>query len=131
MERAASARLFRFIEGSKMEFPSTADFLEAFGIEPVEEDPGMAYCRYVKQSGDGLQELDISFSAVAKSFQVVLRCGGRELVSVSSEKVRLIKLRRDHSGSGIHVVFDVRDGTSEAVVTLEPDLRCHWWTLRS
>lgn len=25
-----------------MEFPSTVDFLEAFGIEPVEEDPSMA-----------------------------------------------------------------------------------------
>ena len=113
-----------------MEFPSTTDFLEAFGIEPVEEDPGMAYCRYVKQSSDGLQELDISFSAVAESLQVVMRCGGRELVTVSSEMVRLIELRRDHSGSRVHVVFDVRDGASEVVVTLEPDLHCHWWTLR-
>lgn len=114
-----------------MEFPSTTDFLEAFGIEPVEEDPSMAYCRYVKRSSDGLQELDISFSAVAESFQVVLRCGGNELVTVSSEKVRLVELRHDQSGSGVHVVFDVHDGTSEAVVTLEPDLHCRWWTLRS
>lgn len=114
-----------------MEFPSKFDFLETFGIEPVEEDPSMAYCRYVKQSSDGLQDLDISFSAVAASFQVVLRCGGKELVTVSSEKVRLVELRRDQSGSGIHVVFDIREGTSEAVVTLEPDLHCHWWTLRS
>ena len=114
-----------------MDFPSPADFLEAFGIEPVEEDPSMAYCRYVKQSIDGHQELDVSFSEVAASFQVVLRCGGKEVVTVSSEKVRLVELRRDQSGSGIHVVFDVHDGTSEAVLTLEPDLHCHWWTLRS
>ena len=113
-----------------MEFPSTVDFLETFGIEPIEEDPSMAYYRYVKQSNDGRQELDISFSAVSESFQVVLRCGGKEAMTVSSEKVRLVELRRDHSGSGVHVVFDVRDGTSEAAVTLEPDLHCHWWTLR-
>jgi hypothetical protein len=31
-----------------MKFPSTGEFLEAFGIEPIEEDPSMAYCRYVK-----------------------------------------------------------------------------------
>jgi len=114
-----------------MEFPSVADFLEVFGIEPVEEDPSMAYCRYVKQSNDGEQELDISFSAVAESFQVVLRCGSKEVMSVSSERVRLIELRHDHSSSGVHVVFDVRDGASEAVVTLEPDLHCHWWALRT
>ena len=33
MARDASARSFRFIEDNKMEFPSTTDFLEAFGIE--------------------------------------------------------------------------------------------------
>lgn len=114
-----------------MDFPSTVVFLEAFGIEPVEEDPSTAYCRYVKQSMDGLQELDISFSAVAESFQVVLRFDGREIMAVSSEKVRLIELRHDQSGSGMHVVFDVYGGTSEAVVTLEPDLHCRWWTIRS
>lgn len=114
-----------------MNYPSTADFFDAFGIEPVEEDPNMAYCRYLKESIDGLQELDISFSAVADSFQVVLRCGGKEVMTVSSEKVRLVEIRRDRSGSAIHVVFDIHDGTSEAVVTLEPDLHCRWWTLRS
>ncbi|WP_137940383.1 hypothetical protein [Chitinivorax sp. B] len=114
-----------------MKFPSTADFLEVFGIEPVEEDPSMAYCRYVKQSSDGLQELDISFSAVAESFQVVLRCSGKELVRVSSERVQFIELQQDMSSFRVHVVFDVLDGASEVVVTLEPELHCHWWTLRS
>lgn len=114
-----------------MEFPSTADFLEAFGIEPIEEDPSMAYCRYLKESPGGLQEMDVSFSAVSESFQVVLRFSGKEVVKVSSEKVRFVKLWHDQSGSGIHVMFDVGDGVSEAVITLEPDLHCHWWTLRS
>lgn len=114
-----------------MDFPSTTDFLETFGIEPVEEDPSMAYCRYLKRSSDGLSELDISFSAVAESFQVVLRCGGQELMTVSSEKVRLVELRHDGNSSAVHVVFDVVDATSEAVITLEPNLHCHWWTLQS
>jgi len=70
-----------------MEFPSTFDFLETFGIEPIEEDPSMAYCRYVKRSSDGRLELDMSFSAVADSFQVVLRCDGKKVMAVSSERV--------------------------------------------
>ena len=114
-----------------MEFPSTFDFLETFGIEPIEEDSSMAYCRYLKQSNDGRLELDMSFSAVANSFQVILRCDGKKTMAMSSEKVRLIELRCDSLGSGIHVVFDVSDGTSEAVVILEPDLYCSWQTLRT
>jgi hypothetical protein len=113
-----------------MEFPSKLDFLEAFGIEPAEEDPNMAYCRYVKRSQDGLHEMDISFSAVEESFQVSLRCGGKELMTVSSEQVRLIELRHDKSGDGIHVVFNIQGGMAEAVVIFEPDLHCHWWSLR-
>lgn len=113
-----------------MNFPNTIEFLEAFGLEPIEEDPNMAYCRYVKQSIDGI-ELDISFSAVTESFQVVLRFRDKELVTVSSERVRFIEIMNDHFGSGIRVVFDVQGGTSEAVVRIEPDLHCYWWTLRS
>lgn len=114
-----------------MNFPSTDDFLEAFGIAPIEEDPSLAYCRYVKQASEGEMEIDISFSAVSESFQVVLRCGGREVATISSERVKLIEIRSDDSGSGIHAVFDIGDVTSEAFVMLEPEPRCHWWTLRS
>jgi hypothetical protein len=46
-----------------MEFPSTFEFLEMFGIEPTEEGPDG--CRYVKRSSDGQCELDISFSSSA------------------------------------------------------------------
>lgn len=113
-----------------MNFPNTDDFLEAFGIEPVEEDPSMAYCRYVKTALDGGLEVDISFSAVTESFQVVLRCGGHEVATVSSESVKAIELRHDGSGSGVHVVFNIHGMTSEALVTLEPELSCRWWTLR-
>lgn len=114
-----------------MNFPSTDDFLEAFGIEPVEEDPSMAYCRYVKTAASGELQIDISFSAVTESFQVVLRCSGREVATISSEKVKSIELRRDGSGSGVYVVFDIGGVTSEAWVKLEPELNCRWWTLRS
>lgn len=114
-----------------MIFPSTNDFLEAFGIEPVEEDPSMAFCRYIKSASVGALDIDLSFSAVTESFQVVLRCGGREVATVSSEKVKSIEIQRDGCGSGVHVVFDIEGVTSEAIVKLEPDLSCNWWTLRS
>ncbi len=113
-----------------MKFPSTSDFLEAFGLEPIEEDSSMAYCRYVKESDDGSQEFDFSFSGVAESFQLILRCNGNELITISSENVRLVEIRSDKADACIHVVFDVNHGTSEATLTMEPRLHCHWWTLR-
>lgn len=114
-----------------MGFPNSDDFLNAFGIEPIEEDPSMAYFRYVKTSPRGGLEIDFSFSAVAASFQVVLSCSGHEIATVSSEKVKSIELRHDGFGSGVHVVFDIQGITSEALITLEPKLNCRWWTLRS
>ena len=114
----------------KMKFPSELDSLESFGIEPVEVDASMACCRYVKTSDDGAVELDFSFSAVSESFQVVLRCAGHEMASVSSENASLIEIRATQRGTGIHVVFDARGGKSEAEMTLEPSLHCSWWYVR-
>jgi hypothetical protein len=114
-----------------MKFPTTDDFLEAFGLEPIKEDPSLAYCRYVKQSPSGEMDIDVSFSAVSESFQVVLRCNGRDVVTISSEKARFVEIFNDDSGAGVRAVFDLRDVTSEAVVTFEPELGCRWWTLRS
>jgi hypothetical protein len=112
-----------------MEFPSALEFLEMFGIAPTEE--GSECCRYVKQSSDGQVELDISFSTVADSFEVTLRCAGRSVMTITSEKVRLVELRRDSLGSGIHVLFDICGVMSEATVMLEPDVYCNWWTLQN
>jgi len=114
-----------------MEFPSPADFLEIFGLAPLEEDANTAYCRYVKRSADGRTEMDLSFSAVATSFQVVVRCDGHELVTISSEKTRFIKLRSDSAGACVRAVFDLHGVQSEALVTLAPELQCRWWTLRT
>ena len=114
-----------------MNFPSKYDFLEAFGIEPAEEDSSMAYYRYVKPSPNGELEIDISFSAISHSFQVVLRCRGHVVATVSSEKVKFIQLRSDKSGDGIHVVFDIQGVNSEVWVKLEPEVNFHWWVLRS
>lgn len=100
------AQSYRFIEDVVMEFPSTSDFLEEFGIEPVEVDPTLALCRYTKKSKNSELEVDISFSAVMRSFQVVLRLSMQELAVVSSENVKSIELVRDSSGAGVHVVFD-------------------------
>lgn len=113
-----------------MKFPSELDFLEFFGMEPVEVDPSMAYCRYVKTSNDGRSELEFSFSAVSESFQVVLRCAGQEMVCITSESVSLMEIRTHRRGKGVHVVFDAHGGKSEAEVTFEPNLHCSWWYLR-
>lgn len=110
-----------------MEFPSADDFLEEFGIEPVEVDSSLALCRYKKKSKNSEIEVDISFSAVMGSFQVVLRLAMQELVVISSEKVKSIELVRDGSGAGVRVVFDILDSVSEARVIFEPEVSCRWW----
>jgi hypothetical protein len=114
-----------------VDFPSINDFLEEFGIEPVEIDPSLSLCRYIKKSGSSELEVDFSFSAVMGSFQVVLRFAEQELAIITSESVKFIELFRDDAGAGIHVVFDICTSTSEAWVMLEPDVSCRWWTLRN
>lgn len=113
-----------------MEFPSENDFLVEFGIEPVEVDPSLALCRYIKKTKNSELEVDISFSAVMRSFQVVLRFAMQDLAVISSENVESIKLLRDGSGAGLHVVFDICESISEARVIFEPEVSCRWWTLR-
>ena len=114
-----------------MEFPSTNDFLEEFGIEPIEVDPSLALCRYTKKSANSELEVDISFSAVMASFQVVLRLAMQEVAIISSENVKSIELVRDSSGAGVHVVFNIGESISEARVIFEPEVSCRWWTLRN
>jgi hypothetical protein len=114
---------------SDIVFPSTDDFLQAFGLEPIESDRDSAYCRYVKPSSDGNTEIDFSFNAAARSFQAVLRCGGNEIAAICSEKVKFIEIRHDKTMSGLHVVFDIDGVLSEALIALEPTLHCKWWLL--
>ncbi|MBJ9978337.1 hypothetical protein IAE35_23205 [Pseudomonas sp. S75] len=114
-----------------MEFPSMIDFLEEFGIEPVEVDPSLALCRYVKKSKTSEFEIDVSFSAVMKSFQVVLRSSTQDLAVVSSENVKSIKLMRSGPEAGVHVMFENYHSISEARVIFEPEVSFRWWTLRN
>ncbi|MEB2873017.1 MULTISPECIES: hypothetical protein [Pseudomonas] len=113
-----------------MEFPSANDFLEEFGMEPTEIDPNLALCRYTKKSQKGEFEVDISFSAVMQSFQVILRDSTQDIAVISSESVRSIELFRDVTGAGVRVVFEVCKSVSEARVMFEPEVSCRWWTLR-
>ncbi|NWA29217.1 hypothetical protein HX866_30465 [Pseudomonas gingeri] len=114
-----------------MKFPSVNDFLEEFGIEPVEVDPNLALCRYVQKSQSGGLEIDVSFSAVMESFQVVLRLANQEVANISSENVKFIELVRDSAGAGVRVIFDICETKSEARITFEPEISCRWWILRN
>jgi hypothetical protein len=129
-EPVSSAQSYRFTEDAAMMFLSTIDFMEEFGIEPVEVDPSLALCRYIKKSESSELEVDLSFSAVMKSFQVVLRLSMQELAVVSSENVRSIELVRDSSGAGVHVVFEFCNLLSEARVIFVPEVSFRWWILR-
>lgn len=111
-----------------MNFPTTKDFLLQFGFEPVETDPEQAFYRYLVLSHDGLSELDMAFNAKNHSIQIIFRLSsGKELAVITSDKVSRINFKRDKFGAGIHVVFELDGLSSEAVVTFEPQLACHWW----
>ncbi|MDU8432785.1 hypothetical protein RYA99_26840 [Pseudomonas syringae pv. actinidifoliorum] len=114
-----------------MRFPSTNDFLEEFGIEPVEIDTSSALFRYVVKSKSSELEIDISFSAVMYSFEVILRLAAKEVATVSSEHVRSIEFMRDSTGAGIRVFFDFNESISEAQVLIEPELSFRWWVLKN
>ena len=115
-----------------MDIPTTNDFLLEFGIEPVEVDPTLGLSRYIFTSlSDGLQ-LDISFSLIMRSFQVILKDkNGKNLVVVSSEKLLSIRLIREGLLAKINVVFDLKGLNSELCVTVEPELSFHWWLIEN
>ena len=46
-------------EDATLHFPSKLDFLEVFGIEPVETDLSIGMCRYIKNSKTSGKEIDI------------------------------------------------------------------------
>ncbi|WNW12254.1 hypothetical protein RRX38_14240 [Pseudomonas sp. DTU_2021_1001937_2_SI_NGA_ILE_001] len=91
----------------------------------------MALYRYKNKSDNSELEIDVSFSAVMKPFQILLRLATQELVVTSSENVKSIELVRDNAGAGLYVAFEIRDSISEARVIFEPEVSCRWWTLRN
>lgn len=126
-----SAHSYLGIKEAKLNFPSSYEFLERFGIEPVEEDESISLYRYIKSAKNGELEIDISFSEIMKSFQITLRLSSREISTISSESVQSIKIVSDNLGEGLHIVFDINELISEARVILEPDISFQWWTLRN
>lgn len=112
-----------------MEFPDEFVLLEEFGLEQVDIDPNMAYVCYRKSDADSALEMDLSFSEVDKSFQIVMRCMGRELAVVSSERLSSIWIERDEAGSKLRIKFDISGVAAEAMVRTEPSIYYHWWTI--
>lgn len=114
-----------------MNFPSKFEFLEEFGLEPIDEDPSLAYCRYEKSLPNEKAKIDFSFSAVSNSFQVSLFFDEKEFFTISSENVQEIKIRSENSKKEISVLFDISGMNSQALITLEPDIKCQWWSIRN
>lgn len=114
-----------------MKFPDKDEFLQLFGIQPIEEDPSVALCRYRLHSKSNNLELDLSFSAIQESFQVLLYLGEQQVVNFVSERTTQIELYRDSRESGLRVHFDVAGAAAEAIVTLEPEIKCRWWLIRT
>lgn len=112
-----------------MIFPNAAAFQNAFDIIPVEVDTNLALCRYIKRSSDSRHEIDFSFSAVMRSFQVVLRYEDRELARITSEDVNTIEIRGDEKGQYVHVSFNISGAISEAAIRIEPEINFQWWTI--
>jgi hypothetical protein len=90
-----------------MKYPDPLDFLNVFGLEPSEVEPSMAYFKYFKCSQDDLHRLTFSFSAVEESFQVSLEFKGVEVISISSEMVKLIEIIDCDSEPCVKIVFEI------------------------
>ncbi|MGX5830927.1 hypothetical protein [Mesorhizobium sp. 43Arga] len=113
-----------------MKFPGKADFQAAFGLEPEDEDPSMAYVRYVFRSNTSSLELDVSFSGVLESFQIITRIHGSVFGSISSERTISLVIDQDENGTkALHVTFDIKGIVAEARITFEPDISYQWWLI--
>jgi len=109
-----------------MQIPCIEDFMECFGMEPIEKDPEMAYLRYIKTSDDGAWGLDFSFSGIMRSFQVVFRHAEKEIGRICSERTKKVEIRMDKFSSGVHVEFEISGCTAEANIILDPYMHCNW-----
>ena len=112
-----------------MIFPGKIDFLTELGMEPIEIDSSLGLSTYRKTSNDGKSEMEISFSAIMKSFQVSLTVFNQEVIKFSSEKVASIEIIKDETVSGLCVKFGFSEASSEAFIRLEPDISCNWWSI--
>ncbi|CAN7750537.1 hypothetical protein LJR084_006832 [Variovorax sp. LjRoot84] len=114
-----------------MDFPSSEEFLEEFGLEPTSVDPTMAHCRYVKKNDEDARSIDFSFSAVLESFQIAIKDGDEEIANFSSEGVKKIEIVRISGESGLRVLMGFNGAESEAFVSLEPKVHCRWWLIKN
>lgn len=112
-----------------MKFPDVDEFLEVLGVEPVEWDESTLMFRYSFGSVDDSLTVEVSFSVVMKSFQVKIFMGGREISMASTEGVGSIELISKEGRKGIHAKFGVEGLSAEAIVIVEPELACRWWSL--
>jgi len=116
-----------------MKVPCVEDFMESFGMKPVEtkEDPDLRIFLYRAKSNDGKLEIDFSFSEIMSSFQILLRCCDREIGVICSEKMQKIEIYKEKYKSGIKVVFEISGCSSEVDIIIEPDLYYHWSILQT
>lgn len=114
-----------------MNFPAPNDFLEAFGLYPDSTDEADLFFKYVCRSKAGHAVASLSFSGISESFQINLSSCGEEVMVISSEQVDSISIYEGEYDSGVKVIFSHNGLSSEARITLEPDLKINWWMLRA
>lgn len=113
-----------------MKIPSELDFLAALGIEPIDSDPVEGTYSYLIQTPDGERELDISFSALMDFFQLRYRVKGEEVIYLSSERAQSIELFHERNRTTLKVIFEIEGVDAEAIISLAPQLHCHWTVLK-
>lgn len=114
-----------------MRFPNKDEVFQEFGIEPIEEDPSLALCRYKFHSREFNLDLLVTFSAVQESFEVIVFCLGQEIINIVSERTEKVELYRDSTGRGLRASFEISGMQAEAVVILEPKVSCRWWLIKN
>ncbi len=113
-----------------MDIVSEFDFLDVFGLEPEDKDISIGYFRYIKKS-DCNVELDFSFSAILKSFQIIFRLDGKEIYLFSSESLLSLKLQQTLKGDGVYIEFNYANTKSVGELTLKPNVHFHYWSMVS
>jgi len=92
-----------------MQIPEIEDFMECFGMEPIEKDVDMISFRYIKKSDAGLWELEFSFCATTYSFLVISRCDAKEMIRIYSEKTKKLRSGKINSAPVSTLILRFQD----------------------
>lgn len=108
--------------------PEPFDFIELFGVEPIEARPDDGYWCYAFTDERGV-ELRFSVDAIERSVQTVVGLRGEVLSRCAQEGAVRVSLQTGGDRKAIRASFRQGTADGELVVEVTPRISVHWSVL--